>query len=84
MPDDIARVIARILDGLRPAAGSPRGRPLQIFIAGDQVIQMQGEAATATALGSTTLYGAATYGTPTYGGLTQYGRSRYGVVIYGT
>ncbi len=67
MADDITRVIARILDGIRPAASDVRGRPLQQFIAGDHQVYLRSEAVTVTV---------ATATTPTYD-VSKYGRAIY-------
>ena len=67
MPDDITRVIARMIDGLRPASSDVRGRPLQQFIAADQRIYMRSEAVTVTVEAPTT---------PKYD-VTKYGRGIY-------
>lgn len=71
MPDDVARVIARILDGLRPARGDVRVRQLQQFVAGDEPVVLRGDAATAsTRATGGEVYGAAgrLYGRAIYGG----------------
>ena len=65
--EDITRVMARIIDGLRPASSDVRGRPLQQFIAGDQIIYLRSETATVTVEASTT---------PTYD-VTKYGCGIY-------
>ena len=67
MPDDITRVIARMIDGLRPASSDVRGRPLQQFIAADQRVYMRSEAVTVTVEAATT---------PKYD-VTKYGRGIY-------
>tara|TARA_R110000868_G_scaffold318982_1_gene579724 strand:- start:3440 stop:3646 length:207 start_codon:yes stop_codon:yes gene_type:complete len=67
MPDDITRVIARMIDGLRPASSDVRGRPLQQFIAADQRIYLRSEAVTVTVEAPTT---------PKYD-VTKYGRGIY-------
>lgn len=67
MPDDISRVIARIIDGLRPASSDTRGRPLQTFIAGDQVLYLRNDIATVIVAADTT---------PIYD-VTKYGRGIY-------
>ena len=41
MPDELSRVIARMLDGLRPAQSQPRGRPLQQFISANDHMYLQ-------------------------------------------
>ncbi len=41
MQADTARIIARILDGIRPAQDQPRGRPLQLFIGADETVRLQ-------------------------------------------
>lgn len=67
MPSDLARVIARILDGQRPQATGARGRTLQLFVAGDEAMAATESAAATVRTAS---------GTP-------YGTGRYGVVVYG-
>lgn len=67
MPDDITRVIARMIDGLRPSSSDVRGRPLQQFIAADQRVYMRSEAVTVTVEAPTT---------PRYN-VTKYGRGIY-------
>ena len=65
--DDVARVIARMIDGLKPAASDVRGRPLQQFIAGDQQVYLRNEAVTVTVAANTTpLYDVARYGRAIY------------------
>ncbi len=67
MPSDIARVIARMIDGLKPVASDPRGRPLQQFIAGDQIVYLRNEAATVTVASDVVpLYDVAKYGRAIY------------------
>lgn len=67
MPDDLARVIARILDGIKAPPSPVRGRTLQLF--SGQVEQ-------------TTVSDTVTTGTSTAGG-PRYGIGKYGLVIYG-
>ena len=67
MPDDIARVIARILDGLRPTPQAVRGRTLQTFTGSIEQVSVADTVTTATSA----------VGSP------RYGVARYGLVIYG-
>jgi hypothetical protein len=39
--DDLRRIIARILDGQRPAQSQPRGRPLQLFHGAEEIVRLQ-------------------------------------------
>jgi len=67
MPEDISRVIARIIDGLRPPAQDTRGRPLQQFVAGDEAVYLRNDTATVTVAADTV---------PKYD-VTKYGRGIY-------
>jgi hypothetical protein len=67
MPEDISRVIARIIDGLRPPAQDTRGRPLQQFVAGDEAVYLRNDTATVVVAADTV---------PKYD-VTKYGRGIY-------
>ena len=67
MPEDISRVIARIIDGLRPAAQDTRGRPLQQFVAGDEAVYLRDDTVTVVVAADTV---------PKYD-VTKYGRGIY-------
>lgn len=65
--EDISRTIARIIDGLRPAAKDVRGRPLQQFVAGDEALYLRTDTATtATRARGTDFYGSRKYGVCQY------------------
>jgi hypothetical protein len=65
--DDITRVIARILDGIKPASSDVRGRALQQFIAGDEIVYLRNESVTVTVGTATTpKYDVAKYGRAIY------------------
>lgn len=65
--DDIARVIARMLDNQRARPTLPRSRPLQLFITQDDV----------TTASETRTVTVSTAGSP------RYGSGKYGQVIFG-
>jgi hypothetical protein len=67
MPDDLARVIARILDGLRPAATTARGRTLQLFGGAIEVTTVSDAVASSTSAVGSPRYGVAKYGQCIYG-----------------
>jgi len=65
--DDIARVIARMLDNQRARPTAPRSRPLQLFITSDDsVTSSETSTVTITAVGA-----------------PRYGVGKYGQVIFG-
>lgn len=38
---EVARILARMLDGIRPAQEQPRGRPLQRFLGVDESVSLR-------------------------------------------
>jgi len=84
VPNEVARILARILDGQRPVATNQNGRPLLTyagFLEVQQVLDNNQSATLRNPMTDPSRFGTARFGIATF---AQSGTVPYGTAIYGT
>lgn len=88
MPNEVARILARILDGQRPVAANQNGRPLLTyvgFLEVQQVLDNNQSATLRNPMSNPYTFGSAKFGLSTFAqsSTTLYGTVFYNAVKYG-
>lgn len=88
MPNEVARILARILDGQRPVGTNQNGRPLLTyagFLEVQQVLDNNQSATLTNPITNPSRFGTARFGIATFAqsGTTPYGAGLYGAFKYG-
>ena len=88
MPNEVARILARILDGQRPVGTNQNGPPLLTyagFLEVQQVLDNNQSATLRNPIADPSKFGTARFGIATFAqsGLNPYGTATYGAFKYG-